>query len=605
MRKGSFREKARLGIIDKRLDEPPPGILSGEGRLHTDSDYSPPEDLTSAAIDVWPRLTAALLVAAVGIALALLGSLYVRAVGALLLAAALGVTVLVLFRQRRALAEAATRAQVLEGLRNALARSPSLHDVLEAGVQAVLDITGGLAGLSATREESAPGYEIAANWGFGRDVLDEGAQRLIGAGPLESIVTSGRPVMVDLNGGDFLQSSLAAAGHEWVWLVPVRSGDIRGALLAAGPGEPSLLADSAFLSSVARDVGWAATTAVLHARESERARLMTILADFASVAVTLVEEDQVRQAATAALTAMFPEESGYVTSLQSGGGNLLITETFGPSEERAARIAGLRGSEECPEMSGCRAIVRGGVYEGIGDGGLWDCPYRKSPDGLAPSFACSPVISADAPLGAVHVARPVSLPFQEEEREALAAVGLQLGLAISNARLLRTTREQAVRDPMTGLHNYRFLIEYLQTQGATAKRHGNPLSLLMLDIDHFRDFNNLFGHAAGDHVLRTLAKILTTHVRGSDLAARYGGEEFTVVLPATDAQGAFRVAESIRKGVEQAELMFGGRDLGKLQVSVGVATMPRNASTTEELIRRADAALYEAKEAGRNQVKSA
>ena len=115
---------------------------------------------------------------------------------------------------------------------------------------------------------------------------------------------------------------------------------------------------------------------------------------------------------------------------------------------------------------------------------------------------------------------------------------------------------------MTGLFNYRFLVEFLANQVAASRRDKKPISALMLDIDHFRDFNNRFGHAAGDHVLRVLARILEKHVRASDLAARYGGEEFTIVLPDADISGAVVVAENVRKDVEQTELSFGGKGLG-------------------------------------------
>ncbi len=153
--------------------------------------------------------------------------------------------------------------------------------------------------------------------------------------------------------------------------------------------------------------------------------------------------------------------------------------------------------------------------------------------------------------------------------------------------------------------NYRFLVEFLANQVAASRRDKKPISALMLDIDHFRDFNNRFGHAAGDHVLRVLARILEKHVRASDLAARYGGEEFTIVLPDADISGAVVVAENVRKDVEQTELSFGGKGLGSLRVSVGATTLPDHASTPEDLLKQADMALYSAKESGRNTVKTA
>ena len=231
-------------------------------------------------------------------------------------------------------------------------------------------------------------------------------------------------------------------------------------------------------------------------------------------------------------------------------------------------------------------------------------PHRGTGE-AAEVFICAPITSSDGPLGAIHVARPTGADFEAEEKEIVEALGIQLGLAIANGNLLAVTRDQALRDSMTGLHNYRFLIEFLNNQAALIQRTNGRMFVLMIDIDHFRDFNNKFGNAAGDHVLRAVARIFRQRIRRSDLAARYGGEEFTVVLPGTELEGARHVAEGIRRDVERDQLEFDGRDLGEINVSIGVAAMPDHAAAVEPLLKAADEALYAAKTAGRNRVMTA
>ena len=458
--------------------------------------------------------------------------------------------------------------------------------------------------MAVIRRNENKEFDIAADWRASAEILGNGAEGLIDPKVLNSIVRSGRTVIVDLRERRFAGDSLLAARSDWVWIAPFRTSVFDGALLAAGTGSDDVTPDPMLAEALMHDVSRAAETALMYESEAERARLMSTLADFGSIAASLGDEANARQAAIAALKRLFPAEAGYLTSLEVGSGKLSVTQVFGARNDDADALEQLVATEECDSAQGCRAISRGGVYVGVGNDGLWDCPYRKSGD-IAATFACVPIAGTGEALRAIHVARTSRRSFAKDEIEVLSALGSQLGLSLSNARLLQATKEHAVRDPMTGLFNYRFLVEFLANQVAAARRETKPVSALMLDIDHFRDFNNNHGHAAGDHVLRILARILAKHVRASDLAARYGGEEFTVVLPGTDSSGAMLVGENIRTDVEDTSLRYGGKDLGSLRVSVGVATMPEHASTPDELLKRADEALYSAKRQGRNLVRSA
>ncbi|GIV02611.1 MAG: hypothetical protein KatS3mg015_1441 [Fimbriimonadales bacterium] len=164
-------------------------------------------------------------------------------------------------------------------------------------------------------------------------------------------------------------------------------------------------------------------------------------------------------------------------------------------------------------------------------------------------------------------------------------------------KLVRHLRHLAATDGLTGLANHRTFTEELTKAFAYARRYNAPLSLLMLDIDHFKQFNDRFGHQAGDGALRDLANVLRSMTRAADLCARYGGEEFAVILPSTDLEGAIQLAERIRSGVRMHD-----EQPHDFTVSVGVATLDESIQTPEELVELADRCLYAAKSRGRDRV---
>ena len=170
-------------------------------------------------------------------------------------------------------------------------------------------------------------------------------------------------------------------------------------------------------------------------------------------------------------------------------------------------------------------------------------------------------------------------------------------------RDMERIRQQAVTDGLTGLANRKAFDEQMKRILRDSSRHNEIFSLIMIDIDHFKNFNDTFGHQVGDQVLRLVAMTLINEVKGQDMAARYGGEEFAIILPGTNANAARAVAENLRKAVEKKEVInrASGDNLGQITVSLGVAQYYGGEETTEELIRRADIALYQSKSKGRNQ----
>jgi diguanylate cyclase len=170
---------------------------------------------------------------------------------------------------------------------------------------------------------------------------------------------------------------------------------------------------------------------------------------------------------------------------------------------------------------------------------------------------------------------------------------------------LAKVEEEATRDGLTGLANRRLYDTMLQRAALRAGAEGSPLSLMMLDIDHFKKFNDTHGHVVGDHVLRLFAQVLNENIKGRDTAARYGGEEFSIILPGANAQGAMAVAEQIRGMLENRPILnrATGKRLGVVTCSIGVAQY-RPGEPVGETVDRADQAMYRAKREGRNMVRS-
>ncbi|MBA3261547.1 MAG: diguanylate cyclase [Thermoleophilaceae bacterium] len=208
-------------------------------------------------------------------------------------------------------------------------------------------------------------------------------------------------------------------------------------------------------------------------------------------------------------------------------------------------------------------------------------------------------------LGVLSIARR-RRSFSREEEELLQYLAGQAVVSIENATLHETVERQAVTDELTGLANLRAFHTILEREIERSRRFSTPLALVMLDLDHFKQVNDEYGHQQGDEVLSLVADVLRDFSRDIDAPARYGGEELAVILPQTDSEGAEQLAERIREAVERLEVpVVDGKGSLRLQASFGVAALPESAVTREGLIAAADAALYRAKRAGRNRVERA
>jgi len=192
--------------------------------------------------------------------------------------------------------------------------------------------------------------------------------------------------------------------------------------------------------------------------------------------------------------------------------------------------------------------------------------------------------------------------FLEDEVSLISSLANQAVLAIENARLYLQVKEQAITDGLTGLYNHRYFQLRFSEEFAHCLRYGNDLAVIMLDIDHFKQYNDTYGHIAGDLALKEIANLARVSVRENDMVARYGGEEFVIILPMTNLEGAKIVAERIRESVKNCKFLG---DLNAPQVtitvSLGISAFASRHENRELLLREADIALYRSKETGRDQ----
>jgi diguanylate cyclase (GGDEF)-like protein len=261
--------------------------------------------------------------------------------------------------------------------------------------------------------------------------------------------------------------------------------------------------------------------------------------------------------------------------------------------------ANLRPWPVIEEPHNCKA-VRSGRYFRVNDvTGEPVCPSRFALPAEG-SYYCGPLIAGGIIIGAVRLEGMKG--FWTPERERLLESYLSgAASALSNLLLLDSMKQQANVDVLTGLYNRRFLEDYAGKLLAMARRRQQPVSVIMMDLDHFKSFNDIYGHELGDRILRQFAKTVTEAMRETNLAARFGGEEFVVLLPDTGPKASLVVAERIRRAVMRMVVSSGTeKPLPQVTVSLGIAVFPEHGQSLEEVLLASDKALYESKNSGRN-----
>ncbi len=228
------------------------------------------------------------------------------------------------------------------------------------------------------------------------------------------------------------------------------------------------------------------------------------------------------------------------------------------------------------------------------------CPHNMNLGVDGPSFMCVPLYAQGVIMGVFYLEQ-TSAENQVsalKNQEILASTFCeQIALGLTNIKLQETLREQSIRDVLTGLYNRRYLEEIFERELIRLKRNPVPLTIIMFDIDHFKDFNDAYGHKAGDVVLQALAALISEKMRASDIICRYGGEEFIIVLPETSIGTGWQRAEQLRRHVTEMRAYYNNSSL-KITISLGVASYPEHGTQMIDLIAAADIALYEAKKKG-------
>jgi diguanylate cyclase (GGDEF)-like protein/PAS domain S-box-containing protein len=251
----------------------------------------------------------------------------------------------------------------------------------------------------------------------------------------------------------------------------------------------------------------------------------------------------------------------------------------------------------------CWALRRGRVHLVTKEEDRLRCKHIEN-DGTHLPFSptiCVPMVAQGETLGVFHV-RFTNEQQARQDEQLVIAIAERVAMALANLKLSETLRAQAVRDPLTGLFNRRYMEETLEREVRRAIRYRRSLGVIMLDIDHFKQFNDTFSYAAGDTLLRELGKTLKENLRADDVTCRYGGEEFILILPESSLDDTTRRAEQLRQACRAMQVTHRGEPLGLVTISLGVAAYPEHGQTTEDLLRAVDTALHNAKSGGRDQV---
>ena len=294
---------------------------------------------------------------------------------------------------------------------------------------------------------------------------------------------------------------------------------------------------------------------------------------------------------------LFPSDSGCLCIMKHAGDAMMVVTSWGtpPKQEEKSEEGTMRHSDQ-------------------------DEPSEIPTE---PSFLCPhhvynsyqeclsiPIVASDEILGLLSLCFPKCWPGQPEndypqetrsKQMLLTRIARHYALALVNLRLREQLKIEAMHDPLTGLYNRRYMEDSLKREAYRAKRQNGHIGIIMLDIDHFKLFNDLHGHKVGDMVLRELGQFLKTRVRGEDIACRYGGEEFLLILPNTTIEITTQRAEELRLGIKDLQVIHEGKQF-RITISAGVAALPSHGSDMTNVVHHSDLALYQAKNQGRDRV---
>jgi diguanylate cyclase (GGDEF)-like protein len=473
--------------------------------------------------------------------------------------------------------------QTLFDLSQAVVSVLDVDELIPKIVRNAVNLVGGASGCVGMWDEARGVLSIRAPFNCPRSLLEPGPdvkERLF-----RQVIRDGKPSLLD---GSSEVSRLDA------WLgqgeitsavgVPLRQDKRVTGVLLVSTNRPNVhfnWEDAGLLEAFADLAAIAMANARLFRQINLKADQMDALLKISRRLTESLKLESVLNAVLKEATVFIRADAGLVHLAQHNGLEYRPVALFGPIKEMTSRLS-------VP----LEQIIRTAVTKGE--------PVKVN---AGPLVISVPLMAGTKRVGALTCVAGSDQSFTDDDVTFLWTLASHATVAIENARLHEETREQSIRDALTGLYNVRRLRDALAEEMQRTDRYGHELSFLMIDIDHFKQFNDTFGHQQGDIVLQSVATIVGSSLRSIDQVFRYGGEELCVLLPETSKSQALLVAERIRAAVAGFSFQSDrGASLGKVTVSIGLASAPADAKMQEDLIARADEALYRAKAAGRNRV---
>ncbi|HHT9127638.1 MAG TPA: diguanylate cyclase [Candidatus Wujingus californicus] len=296
---------------------------------------------------------------------------------------------------------------------------------------------------------------------------------------------------------------------------------------------------------------------------------------------------------------LFPEHAGVMFTFDNARRLLESAVTWGSP----------KNGESVLVSDNCWALRLGRLHKVDDPKSGLTCAHFKQ----VPSFGymCIPMVAHGETMGILHLQDKRSdrdreetarTEFAESKRQLVVTVAEHMAQALANIQLRKTLREQSIRDPLTDLFNRRYMNETLELELRRVKRSKKSIGIVMLDIDHFKLFNDKYGHEAGDVLLRALGDFLRIYMREGDIVCRYGGEEFALVLIEASLEDTRKRAEELQAEIKKLRILYRGKPLENITISLGVSVFPEHGTTVEDLLRAADQALYKAKTDGRDRL---
>lgn len=311
------------------------------------------------------------------------------------------------------------------------------------------------------------------------------------------------------------------------------------------------------------------------------------------------EMDEIYKLVNSYLPTMLPDIDG-ILGVYNNSRNIIETVAQWGGDTAAVK-EGVDGKYFMPED--CWALRRGAVHYVQSGSNNPHCTHTGAEH--ASAALCFPMVAHGETIGIMHLRGVADYQINSRTQQLIRTISEHISMAIANIRLEQTLRMQSLRDPLTQLYNRRYMEASLEREIFRAKRRNDPVSIIMIDIDHFKRLNDAYGHETGDYVLTQFALLMQNLSRGEDIACRYGGEEFVLIMPCATTDVAEKRAEKLRVSMSEMVLNHNGRKLEPVTLSLGVLTFPDHCDDTVRLIKGADEALYRAKNRGRDRVEIA